>query len=136
MHAKFTLAQINTIAAQVIANYPNQRVFALHGTMGVGKTTFAAAFCSALHVTHATSSPTYAIINTYQTDTSNTIYHLDLYRLKDEDEAIAVGVEDCFYSGNYCLVEWPNLYPNLLPDNTVHIYFTLLPNQQRQIEIT
>ncbi|HEX5024811.1 MAG TPA: tRNA (adenosine(37)-N6)-threonylcarbamoyltransferase complex ATPase subunit type 1 TsaE [Agriterribacter sp.] len=113
-------------------------VFAFHGEMGAGKTTFITALCAAKGVTSHISSPTFSLINEYtytEDGVLSRIFHIDLYRLKDEEEAINAGIEDCFYSGNICFVEWPEKTPALLPENTVHIYIYPVNNHTRMLKI-
>jgi tRNA threonylcarbamoyladenosine biosynthesis protein TsaE len=81
------------------------------------------------------SSPTFALINEYQRSGGETIYHMDWYRVKDEDEAIQAGIEDCLYSGNLCLVEWPEKAPGILPDDTVHIHLETTGINTRRLTI-
>ncbi len=135
MDVSFTLENINTAASQFIKAIDNRKVVALHGEMGAGKTTFVHAICQVLGVSGAISSPTFSIINEYKAETREVIYHLDLYRLKDEQEAINAGVEDCLYSGNLCLVEWPEITPALFPDDTVHCYLSVLGENERKLVI-
>ncbi len=136
MDVSFTLENINTVANQFIKAIDNRKVVALHGEMGAGKTTFVHAICQVLGVSGAISSPTFSIINEYKAETIEVIYHLDLYRLKDEQEAINAGVEDCLYSGNLCLVEWPEITPALFPDDTVHCYLSVLGENERKLVIS
>jgi tRNA threonylcarbamoyladenosine biosynthesis protein TsaE len=103
--------------------------------MGAGKTTFVHAVCNLLGVKGAVSSPTFSIINEYTSAEGKTIYHLDLYRLKNVQEAIGAGVEDCLYSGNLCLVEWPEITPSLFLDDTVHCYLTVTGDNERKLVI-
>ncbi|MBP6432245.1 MAG: tRNA (adenosine(37)-N6)-threonylcarbamoyltransferase complex ATPase subunit type 1 TsaE [Ferruginibacter sp.] len=133
MEVNFSLQEINEAAKKVIAAMGNKTVIALHGQMGAGKTTFTHAFCNALDVVDVVSSPTFSIINQYQTSDGQTIYHLDLYRLKDEEEAIQAGVEDCLYSGNICLVEWPERIPTIFPEDTLHIKIEVINTSKRRI---
>src|SRR5699024_10805645 len=104
-----------------------------HGQLGAGKTTFIAALCHALGAIDQLSSPTFSIINEYRLRGSEEhyLYHLDLYRINDEDEAIQAGIEDCLLSSSVCFVEWPEKIPNLLPEGTVHIYLTVEENGRR-----
>ena len=102
--------------------------------MGVGKTTFIHTLCEkTLHVQDNISSPTFAIINEYESTIAGTILHMDWYRLKNEDEAINAGVEDALNSGNICLVEWPEKAEGLLPKNTFKVYIEALDEHTRRI---
>ena len=112
--------------------YPGKKVFAFHGAMGAGKTTFIHGLCEARHVRGMVSSPTFSIINEYQTPAGR-IFHVDLYRLQDELEAIRAGVEDCLYSGEICLVEWPERAPDILPEDTVHVSIEPIDPERRKI---
>jgi len=123
------------VAATFLANTVHHKVFALHGEMGAGKTTFVHAVCNALGVKDTIGSPTFSIINQYQTNTAEIIYHIDLYRLKDEEEAIQTGVEDCLYSGNYCFVEWPGRAPGIFPDKTLYVTLLAVNNDTRKLII-
>ena len=127
------MQNINEAALKVVEQLGNNKVIALHGEMGAGKTTFTNSFCKALGVIDVVSSPTFSIINVYETKYDKTIYHLDLYRLKNEEEAINAGVEDCLYSGNICLVEWPDKLPTIFPEETLHINFELIDDTKRRI---
>jgi tRNA threonylcarbamoyladenosine biosynthesis protein TsaE len=131
----FTLNEIETAAKTFLVNTAPYKVIALHGEMGAGKTTFVHAICNAWGVKDTIGSPTFSIINRYQTNSAEIIYHIDLYRLKDEEEAIQTGVEDCLYSGNYCFVEWPDRAPAIFPDNTLHISIAVVNNDTRKLTI-
>jgi tRNA threonylcarbamoyladenosine biosynthesis protein TsaE len=131
----FTLDEIDAAAKTFLANTAPYKVIALHGEMGAGKTTFVHAICNALGVEDNIGSPTFSIINQYQTSSSEIIYHIDLYRLKNEEEAVQTGVEDCLYSGNYCLVEWPDRAPAIFPDNTLHVSIIAVNNDTRKLII-
>jgi tRNA threonylcarbamoyladenosine biosynthesis protein TsaE len=131
----FKLENIQGAAANLLSTVNINSVFAFHGEMGAGKTTFIHALCEAMGVKTTISSPTFSIINQYSTGEGKTIYHMDLYRLKDDTEAVNAGVEDCLYSGNTCLVEWPEKAPGIFPDNTVHITITMLNTNTRKLSI-
>ena len=133
MEVIFTLDQIGLAAQKTLADSAGYRVLALHGEMGAGKTTFAKALCKEMGVIDNISSPTFSIINQYATKDGAVIYHMDLYRIKHEAEAIASGVEDCLLSGNACLVEWPEMAEGIFPDDTLHLYFTALDTATRKI---
>ena len=104
-------------------------VFAFHGEMGAGKTTFISALCEVLGVDpEEANSPSFSIINEYRSDTTaELIYHFDLYRLESVEEALEIGVEDYFDSGALCLLEWPERIEPLLPDDTVVVNITVDP---------
>lgn len=135
MDLKFSLNNINAVAKEFASTIGKNNVIALHGGMGAGKTTFVHAACEAMGVTGTIGSPTFSIINQYQTNDGKTIYHIDMYRLKDEEEAIQAGVEDCLYSGNCCFVEWPEKAPGIFPDNTLHIQLVPVDNETRKLII-
>lgn len=110
-----SLDKIDELAKLLIANYKNHRVFTLEGDLGAGKTTLTQAFCRQLKVEDEVVSPTYTIINEYNTQDGDVIYHADLYRLNTLEEASETGIEDYLFSGNYCFIEWPQILKPLLP---------------------
>ena len=134
MEAVFTLDEIAVAAGEFSTLVNDYRVFAFHGQMGAGKTTFIISVCRRLQVNGVAGSPTYSIINAYDSSVG-TIYHIDLYRLADEAEAEAAGVEECLYSGNVCFVEWPEKAAGLLPADTVHVYLHVLNTTTRRITV-
>ncbi len=134
----FSLDNINKVAKECWQATNGKTVFAFHGQMGAGKTTFIHALCAIKEVKDIVGSPTFSIINEYQficEGTKKALFHIDLYRLKDEEEAIRAGVEDVLYSGNICLVEWPEKVPSIFPDTTVHIYIELVDDKTRRLKI-
>lgn len=138
MEWTFSLDQINTVARECWAAIPGKTVLAFYGQMGAGKTTFIHALCDAKGVKDVVGSPTFSIINEYayeEDGQQRVLYHMDLYRLKDEEEAQRAGVEDCLYSGHICLVEWPEKAPGLFPDDTVSIHIELVDTQTRRLKI-
>jgi len=115
---------------------PGRRVLALHGPMGAGKTTFVAALADALGVPPGeVNSPTFAIVNQYATASGRPVYHFDMYRLEDEQQAFDIGAEDYFYSGALCVVEWPENAPGILPPGTLHLYLGVGPQGERTLDI-
>jgi tRNA threonylcarbamoyladenosine biosynthesis protein TsaE len=134
MEVNFSLEKINETALQLLQDTGAVKIFAFHGDMGAGKTTFIHALCEAMGVVDVISSPTFSIINQYATKSGQTVYHMDLYRIKDENEAINAGVEDSLYSGNTCLVEWPEKVPGIFPGNTLHIYITSIDDNTRKLK--
>lgn len=135
MEVNFTLEQINDVALQLLPLSADHTVFALHGEMGAGKTTLIHALCEAMGVKDAITSPTFSIINQYKTIKGQTVYHMDLYRIKDENEAINAGIEDCLYSGNICLVEWPEKAPGIFPDGTLHLSISSVDDNTKKLQI-
>ncbi|MBL7702426.1 MAG: tRNA (adenosine(37)-N6)-threonylcarbamoyltransferase complex ATPase subunit type 1 TsaE [Ferruginibacter sp.] len=134
MEVNFSLDKIRDEAGKMLAATSAYKVFAFHGEMGAGKTTFIHALCEAMGVEDVVSSPTFSIINQYKTKEGEMVYHMDLYRIKDEQEAINAGVEDCLYSGNTCLVEWPEKVPDIFPEDTIHIYITSVDDNTRKLK--
>jgi tRNA threonylcarbamoyladenosine biosynthesis protein TsaE len=134
MELIFNLANIREKAQKFWDTVNNKKVIAFHGEMGSGKTTFIHALCEEMQVTSSISSPTFSIINEYVSPHGN-IFHIDLYRLKDEEEAIRAGVEDCLYSGNFCLIEWPEKAPGILPENTMHVFLDFIDSQTRRLRL-
>lgn len=135
MEVNFTLEQILQTALQLLSVSADHQVYAIHGDMGAGKTTFVHALCEAMGITDVVTSPTFSIINQYRSLSGQTVYHMDLYRIKDENEAINAGVEDCLYSGNTCFVEWPENAAGIFPDDTLHITITSVDDNTRKLKI-
>ena len=114
------LAHLNEAARTFIENMGDHTVFAFYGHMGAGKTTFIKAICEALGVDDVITSPTFAIVNEY-TAQGSPIYHFDFYRIKKLEEVYDMGFEDYFYSGELCLIEWPELIEEVLPSDAVKV---------------
>lgn len=134
----FTLQQLPQTATALWKIVENANVIAIHGQMGAGKTTLIHALCNAKKVKDTVGSPTFSIINEYfftENGTERKIYHIDLYRLKSEKEAVDAGVEDCLYSDHICLVEWPEKISSLLPPGTMHVFIEVIDNITRNLRI-
>jgi tRNA threonylcarbamoyladenosine biosynthesis protein TsaE len=134
----FTLENIHETAKQCWEYIGSHGVVAVHGEMGAGKTTFIHALCDVKGVKDRVGSPTFSIINEYFFDEAGTrrkIYHIDLYRVKSEQEALDAGVEDCLYSDHISLVEWPEKAPGIFPGDTLHLHIKSLDSQTRKLEI-
>lgn len=139
MEWSFSLYNINTVAKEFWKAIRTKTVIALHGPMGAGKTTFIHALCDVKGVKDVVGSPTFSIINEYQyycEGIKGALFHIDLYRLKDKYEAQRTGVEDALYSGNICLVEWPDKAPGVFPADTVHAEIEAIDNETRRLKIS
>jgi tRNA threonylcarbamoyladenosine biosynthesis protein TsaE len=132
MELIFTLDEIHDAAKKFWQFTANKKVFGFYGRMGAGKTTFIHALCDVKKVSDHVGSPTFSIINEYKYG-GGKIFHIDLYRLKDEDEVIRAGVEDCLYSGEICFVEWAEKASALFPEDTVNVHLQALDENTRKI---
>lgn len=119
----------------ILSIYPERRVYALHGSMGAGKTTFTKHLCEEMGCTDVVNSPTFAIVNVYEDGAGEEMYHFDCYRLKNIEEALNLGAEDYLYSGKYCFIEWPDVIDSLLPDDTVNLFFSVMDNGNRKLVV-
>ncbi len=133
MELTFNLNEIENSAKQFIAYLKDKKVVAFSGNLGAGKTTFIKAVCQQLGVMENVSSPTFSIINQYAIANNTTIYHIDLYRVKDEEEAINAGVQECIYSGDICFIEWPEKLNSILPDDTVNVFMEPMNESKRKL---
>ena len=134
MQFEFELGEIEAAAIRFWKIVGDHKLFAFHGQMGAGKTTFIHALCDAKKVSDTVTSPTFSIINEYRYP-EGLIYHIDLYRLSNEGEAIRAGVEDCLFSQQICLVEWPERAPALFPEETLHVFLTVKDTNRRSLQI-
>ncbi len=133
-----TVAELPAIAEKLIDYAGKRRKLVFHGEIGAGKTTLIQALCRFLGSEDKVTSPTFSLVNEYISPQLGTgqqghIHHLDLYRLKDEQEALGIGIEDYLYDESYCLIEWPELIDGLLPPETVKIYIQILEDSGRKI---
>ncbi|MEE1234774.1 MAG: tRNA (adenosine(37)-N6)-threonylcarbamoyltransferase complex ATPase subunit type 1 TsaE [Bacteroidaceae bacterium] len=116
-----SLDGIADAARQFVDAMGENKVFAMFGPMGVGKTTFVKAVCEILGVEDTITSPTFAIVNEYRTNTGGQIFHFDFYRIRKVEEVYDMGYEDYVYSGAVCFLEWPELIEELLPEDAVRV---------------
>lgn len=131
-----SLGDLNRAAKEFAKLMAEHRIFAFYGGMGAGKTTFINALCEELGVTDPTGSPTFAIVNEYSLpQQGQCIYHFDFYRIKSLAEVYDIGYEDYFYSGQPCLLEWPELIEPLLPEETVKVRIVVNSDDTRTLDI-
>ena len=138
MQIAFTLNKIGQAADQFWSIIGDKKVIAFHGEMGSGKTTFIHALCDVKEVKDVVGSPTFSIINEYiflENGQAKKIFHIDLYRLKDDQEAMNTGVGECLYSNHICFVEWPEKAPAIFPADTIHVFMELVNDETRMLTI-
>jgi tRNA threonylcarbamoyladenosine biosynthesis protein TsaE len=129
-----SLEQIGQAAKEFVEHIGEKRLFAFYGNMGAGKTTFIKAICEEIGVTDAVTSPTFAIVNEYYSN-MGAVYHFDFYRIKNLGEVIDLGFEDYAYSGNLCLMEWPELIEDLLPEETISVKIEETADGKRKVTL-
>jgi tRNA threonylcarbamoyladenosine biosynthesis protein TsaE len=134
MELIFRLEDVNEAAKKIWLSAGDKKVFAFYGNMGSGKTTFIHALCDEKKVSSHVGSPTFSIINEYAYS-GGKIFHIDLYRLKDEEEAIRAGIEDCIYSGEICFIEWAEKAEDLFPEDVVKVFIEVVDENVRHILI-
>ena len=132
MESIYSLSEIDIAAKKFIEILQIYNIFAFHGNLGAGKTTFIQAVCRQLGVKENVSSPTFSIINQYKTDNDEIIFHIDLYRVRDDEEALNAGVEEFIYSGDMCFIEWPERI-TFLPADTVNVFIEPVNDTQRKL---
>ena len=132
---KLQLANIERIARQFVEEQSDGRVFAFYGQMGAGKTTFIAAVCKVLGIEEPVNSPTFAIVNEYVADNGETVYHFDCYRLNTLRDALNIGIEEYFASGNICFIEWAENIEELLPVDTVRVNIVVEDDGSREVSV-
>lgn len=129
-------AELEEVARAIIGRSADYKIWLFTGEMGAGKTTLIKEICQQLGVIDEVSSPTFSLVNEYLTAEEQTVYHFDFYRLEEEDEAMQIGVEEYFDSGDICMLEWPEKIENLLPDSFLRIDLTENLDLSRNIELS
>lgn len=129
------IESLQDAAREFIAQMGESRIFAFYGSMGAGKTTFVKALCETMGVTDTVNSPTFAIVNEYDTPSGRPIFHFDFYRIKRLAEVYDMGYEDYFYGRGVCFIEWPELIEELLPEGTVKVIIEEQPDGSRVVKI-
>ena len=135
-----TIRNLHTIrftAKQFVTHLKNnpEKVYCFYGKMGAGKTTFIKAICEEIGVKETVNSPTFSIVNEYETKDGEIIYHFDCYRINKIQEALDLGAEEYLYSGNYCFIEWPENIDAILPDNVVSVGIEEVEDGLRMVTI-
>jgi len=136
MQFHISFDELESFASKFWKHVNNSKIFAFHGEMGAGKTTIISKLCHYKGTNDVTGSPTFSIINEYdymENGESKKIFHIDLYRLKDEEEVVQAGVEDCIYSGAICMVEWSEKAPGLFYEHAVHVFIEPVSETERKI---
>jgi tRNA threonylcarbamoyladenosine biosynthesis protein TsaE len=131
----YDLSAIDEVADHLLSLYSASPVWCFVGEMGAGKTTLIKEICKKLGVTETLSSPTFSIINQYESFEGKDIYHFDFYRIEEDAEVIQLGVEDLFYSGAFCFIEWPDRVIDYLPDRYLQICINLVSPTERQLKL-
>ena len=135
MEIIFHLNTIEEAAKKFLQATKGYKVFAFSGDLGAGKTTFISALCKHMGIEETVTSPTYSIIQEYNAPQNIPVYHIDLYRIKSDREAMESGVEDCINSNEICLVEWPEKAPAIFPDNAVFSTFEIISADERKLVV-
>jgi len=134
MNKNYSLEDLSIIASEIIL-LAKSKTLLFYGEMGVGKTTLIKEICKVLKVQDSISSPTFSLVNEYQTSNKDKVFHFDFYRITNEEEAFDMGIEEYFYNNDWCLIEWPENIENLLPLEAVEIHLTVLDNGKRNIQL-
>jgi len=129
------LSDLPQVAQQLLEFSKGEKIFIFDGDMGAGKTTFIKSFCRVLGVKDVVSSPTYSIVNEYES-ANGPVYHFDFYRIKDIQEAYDLGYEEYFYGGGICLIEWPERVAELLPEHLIKVEISIIDENRRVFNLS
>jgi len=127
--------KLDQVSKYLIENFSDTKIWIFKGEMGAGKTTLIKSICDLLDVIDMVNSPTFSIVNEYATESDETIYHFDFYRIDDEKEAIDIGTDEFFYSGELCLIEWAEKIPSIIPSKYIEINIILQNSLNRKISV-
>ncbi len=131
-----SLEDLDKLAAEIYEFGRSHSIWLLEGNMGAGKTTFVKHLCQYLNITSAVQSPSFGIVNEYETKSGDTIYHFDCYRMRSEEEAYDIGLEEYLDSGHLCLIEWSEKIPSLIPTKFFKIEINLYNSTNRHFLVT
>ena len=129
------ISKIPEVVKLLLTLSGKKRLFAFYGPMGSGKTTIIKAICSELGAVSQTGSPSFTLVNEYLTKDGETLYHIDFYRIKKQEEVFDFGIEEYFASGSYCFMEWPELIEEILPPETFKIRITVGDKEERYLDL-
>jgi tRNA threonylcarbamoyladenosine biosynthesis protein TsaE len=127
---------LHSAAKEFLKHFGKNRIFAFYGSMGAGKTTIIKAICELLGAVDIISSPTFTLVNEYQTSTGDALYHIDFYRIKKQEEVFDFGIEEYLTGGSYCFMEWPELIEDILPPETIRVKINVDDQEQRILVIS
>lgn len=130
------ISSIPVVAAQFLTDYSHKKIFAFEAEMGTGKTTFILGILRAMGIENPEGSPTYSLVNSYESPMYGKIHHFDLYRIKNEEEAYDIGIEEMLYENTaYCFIEWAENVKDLLPMNTVTVKMSVNEKSERIVKV-
>ena len=127
--------ELEAVSKYLIENCSDNNIWIFRGEMGAGKTTLIKSICDELEVIDIVNSPTFSIVNEYLTDSDDTVYHFDFYRIEEDKEAIDIGTDEYFYSGDLCLIEWAEKIPSMIPAKYIEININLQDSLSRKISV-
>ena len=130
------LTELPVVAANILKAFEGKRIFAFQGVMGAGKTTLIKELCHQMKVVDVVSSPTFALVNEYFTDKGKSVFHFDFYRIKSIEEAFDFGYEEYFFGEGICLIEWPEIIEELIPEEAIVINIEVMPDGSRRFSFT
>jgi tRNA threonylcarbamoyladenosine biosynthesis protein TsaE len=130
-----SVSDIPGAAKEFLDTVGHRKIFAFDAEMGTGKTTFIVGVLHAMGICEAEGSPTYSLVNVYESEMFGKVYHFDLYRIDSEEEALDIGIEEMLYSDHICLIEWPEKIKDLLPDNTIWSYIRKNDDNSRTLTV-
>lgn len=131
----YSINDLPAVTKRIFDFAGDEKIWLFFGDMGAGKTTLIKHICDHISTTDVVSSPSFSLVNEYENREGKKVYHFDFYRIKDQEEAMDIGVDEYFQSGNLCLVEWPEKIPSLLPDNYFSIHISVNSEDKRIITL-
>ncbi len=127
---------LSLAAKQLLEQSGDKKIFAFYGSMGAGKTTIIKAICESLGAVDLVSSPTFTLVNEYKTSGGKSIFHIDFYRIKKQEEVYDFGIEEYLTGDSYCFMEWPELIEEILPEETVRVRISVDEREHRILSLS